>query len=139
MTEIIEAFAWEILATILLTVFTIIGYQAKTIYTRYINTQEKQNTVGYVVECIEQIAKSRCWNSQEKKAEAVSRVIAILNSKGINVSMLEADTMIEAAVRGFNAGFNEAATVNVIEKDVEEAKTYAELLKNVLQEVKEND
>ena len=101
---------WEILTTIILGFATWLGYQAKTVYERHVNTKEKQETVLYVVNCVEQIATANNWNSQQKKTEAVARAVSILNSKGIVCDELEIDTLIEAVVLGFKTSFNEETT-----------------------------
>lgn len=98
---------WEILGLILGGIATYIGYQAKIVYERAANTKEKKETVAYVVNAIEQLAKINGWNSEQKKAEAVKRAVAILNGKGIVCDELEIDTMIESVVNGLQQGFKE--------------------------------
>ncbi len=122
----IEQYGMEILSTIIIAVFGYLGMQAKMMYERHINTKEKQAVVETVCKAVNQIYKD--LNGEEKKQKALENISAMLAEKGITITELEMEMLIESAVYGFKKGTEqpqqpEIATNNTI---VGEANNYTE-------------
>lgn len=102
--EIIMPAILQLAGTILMVIAGVLGYQVKKLYTKYVDTQTKKDVVNSTVQYVEQVYKD--IHGEEKLAKAVERASQILNEQGIIVSVDELETLIEAAVNGFNGGFN---------------------------------
>lgn len=102
-TEIIMPAVLQLAGTVLMVGAGIIGYQVKKLYTKYINNQMKYDIVNSTVEYVEQIYTD--IHGEEKLDKALERASELLTEAGIVVSSKELETLIEAAVNGFNGGF----------------------------------
>lgn len=98
----IEQYGMEILSTIIIAICGYIGMQVKMMYERHINTKEKQAVVETVCRAINQIYKD--LNGEEKKQKALENISAMLAEKGITITELEMEMLIESAVYGFKKG-----------------------------------
>ena len=84
------------------------GLAAKAIaklYNKYADTKEKRDVAYTVVMAVEQIYKD--LHGPDKFAKALDYLRMLLAERGIEISELEAKTLIEAAVGEFNNVFNE--------------------------------
>ena len=109
MWELIQSNILEIVVTFLTAFATYIATRFKKKYEEHINTLEKQKIVKTVVNAIEQLYKDLDGPTRKEKAKDKLLIferndILMLNEKGIVITELEMDMMIEAVVNGFNQG-----------------------------------
>ena len=90
----------EILATIVTAVASFIGIKIKEAYTKYVDTKTKKEIVKATVEYIEQIYKGIKVSNEDKLENAKEKALEWLNSKGLNISDIELEILIESAVNG---------------------------------------
>lgn len=105
----LQEYGMQILYTIVIAVFGYIGMQAKALYEQYVNTKEKQAVAETVCKAVEQIYKD--LSGEEKKQMALQNIEAMLNEKGITITVLEMEMLIEAAVYGFKKGTETPAQI----------------------------
>lgn len=98
--EFIQNYLLEILATVITAVASFVGLTIKNAYTKYINTQTKKEIVKDTVNYIEQVYKD--IHGEEKLKKAKEKALEWLNEKGIKISDIELEILIESAVNGFN-------------------------------------
>lgn len=103
--EIVMPAVLQLAGTVLMVIAGVLGYQVKKLYSKYVDTQTKKDVVNSTVQYVEQVYKD--IHGEEKLAKAVARASQILNEQGIIVSVDELETLIEAAVNGFNGGFSQ--------------------------------
>ena len=123
----LEQYGMELLYTIIIALFGYFGLQAKALYERYVNTKEKQAVAKTVCEAIEQIYKD--LGGEEKKQLALENISAMLAEKGITITELEMEMLIESAVYGFNSGLTKETEA------IETNNQYVEEVAAVLKEV----
>lgn len=107
MEQIVETIMPAVLqlaGTVLMCVAGVVGYQIKKLYNKYVDNQTKYDIVASTVEYVEQVYKD--IHGEEKLQKALDRASELLTDAGITVSTTELETLIEAAVNGFNGGFN---------------------------------
>lgn len=102
MWELIQPYLLEIIVAFLGTLATYIGTRIKNIYEEKVNTETKKNVVKTCVNAVEQLYKD--LHGEEKLNKAKENIVAMLNEKGITITDLELDMMIEEVVNGFNQG-----------------------------------
>lgn len=102
-TEILMPAVLQLAGTILMCVAGVVGYQIKKIYTKYVDTQVKRDIVSSTVQYVEQVFND--LEGSEKLEKALDRASGLLNEQGIVVTTTELETLIEAAVNGFNGGW----------------------------------
>lgn len=98
--EFLKQYGFEIVFTIFSAVLAFIGTRIRALFEEYINTKEKRRVVKDCVLMVEQVYKD--IHGKEKFDEAKKSIIAILNEKGIVITDLEMDVLIEAAVKELN-------------------------------------
>ena len=103
-TEIVMPAVLHLAGTLLMVGAGILGYQVKKLYNKYIDNQTKKDIVKSTVEYVEQVYQD--IHGEEKLDKALDRASELLKEAGITVSHNELETLIEAAVNGFNSGFN---------------------------------
>lgn len=81
-----------------------IGLQLKAIYQKHVNDKTKQAVVRTCVKAVEQLYHDMDGAAKLEKAE--EGIVAMLAEKGIPISKLEMDALIEAVVCEFNYGFS---------------------------------
>ncbi len=108
--EVVMPAVLQLAGTVLMVMAGIVGYQVKKLYTKYIDTQTKKDVVATTVQYVEQICKD--LHGQEKLDMAIDRASALLAEQGINVSATELETLIEAAVNGFNGGWTKSGVTD---------------------------
>ena len=102
MWELIQSNILEIIITIITGLATYVATRIKDKYEEYVNTETKQKIVKTVVNAVEQLYKD--LDGSKKLEKAKENIIALLNEKGITITELEMDMMIEEVVNGFNNG-----------------------------------
>lgn len=108
--EVVMPAVLQLAGTVLMVGAGILGYQVKKLYNNYIDTQTKKDVVETTVQYVEQICKD--LHGQEKLDMAIDRASALLAEQGINVSATELETLIEAAVNGFNRGWSKSGVTD---------------------------
>ncbi|MBE6120091.1 MAG: hypothetical protein E7189_06610 [Erysipelotrichaceae bacterium] len=107
MEQIVETIMPAVLqlaGTVLMCVAGVVGYQIKKEYNKYVDNQTKYDIVNSTVEYVEQVYKD--IHGEEKLQKALDRASELLTDAGITVTTTELETLIEAAVNGFNGVFN---------------------------------
>ena len=95
--------AWTALVTLVSAVFAFIGAQLKKKYQEKIDTEEKRHAVETCVNAAEMVYKD--LKGAEKLAKVKENIVEGLNLKGISISEIELDMMIEAAVTNLNLDY----------------------------------
>lgn len=93
-----------VLGAVLVALLGYLGIKAKQLYTKYINTEMKQNLVRTAVRFVEQVYQD--LHGPDKLREAMKKASELLAGYGIEISDNELIAMIEAAVNEFNNNFN---------------------------------
>lgn len=102
MWQTIQPYILEIIVAILTGVASFIGMKVKKVYEEYVNTKTKKEVVDTTVKYVEQVYKD--IHGQEKLNKAKDKALEWLKEKGINISDVELEILIEASVNGFNNG-----------------------------------
>ena len=90
------------LATALAGWFAYIGNKLKNAYQEKVNNETAQAVVKDVVQFVEQVYTD--IGGKEKLQKAVERASAILKCKGIDITTIEINMLVESAVYGLNEG-----------------------------------
>lgn len=93
------------------------GAQLKKLYEKYINDKTKEAVVRTCVKAAEQLYHD--LSGPEKLQKAQEGVVQMLNEKGIPISELEMNLLIESVVSEFNYGFGIFSQVDVPEPTAE--------------------
>ena len=101
--EVVMPAALQLAGTILMVLAGIVGYQVKKLFNKYVDTKVKKDIVESTVQYVEQVFKD--IHGQEKLDKAIERASQLLAEQGISVSIDELETLIEAAINGFNNGY----------------------------------
>ena len=101
--NVLNTYFTQIILILILAIASYLGVHAKKLYTRYVNTEIKQNVCRTVVRFVEQVYKD--LHGQEKLGQAMAKASEILAQYGITISQTELIAMIEAAVNEFNNSF----------------------------------
>ena len=107
--EIFGAYVLPAIVSLLAAAAAFVGAQLKRLYEKYINDKTKQSVVRTCVKAAEQLYHD--LSGPEKLLKAQEGVVQMLNEKGIPISELEMNLLIEAVVSEFNYGFAKAADV----------------------------
>ena len=91
-----------------------IGAQIKKIYDRATADDAKRDVVETCVKAVEQIYQE--LSGTEKLEKAKENIVEILNNKGIAISEIEMDMLIEACVAEFNLAFLQKAREERLEE-----------------------
>ena len=109
--------AWTALATLVSAVFAFIGAQLKKKYQEKIDTEEKRHAVETCVNAAEMVYKD--LKGAEKLAKVKENIVEWLNLKGISISEIELDMMIEAAVTNLNLDYLKGQKQKQLEEKAE--------------------
>lgn len=94
--------------------FAVLGDKIKRVYQEKINTQIKKDVVNSTVSYVQQLYKD--LGGKEKQQKAIEQASLILAEKGITISEVELNMLIEAAVYGLKSSFiNEEQRMKAIE------------------------
>jgi len=99
MLELILPNLLEILVVILTGVVTYIGTKIRKIYEEKANDETKRKVVATVVKAIEQLYKD--LKGEEKLEKAKESILEMLNEKGITITELELNMLIEEVCNSF--------------------------------------
>lgn len=80
-----------------------LGTQIKSIYEQHVTDKRARDVVETVVKAVEQLYHD--LDGKEKYVKAIDAAEEMLTAKGITISGLELEMLIEAAVSSFNYGF----------------------------------
>jgi hypothetical protein len=111
--EIINMYGVEIIGTLLVALFGVLGMVAKSMAAKYLDTDTKRTLAKVVVQFIEQTYKN--LHGRDKLDAALSVLSDMLEEKKIHATEAEMMVLIEAAVAEFNEVFKKPV-------DSEEAK-----------------
>lgn len=100
MREFMNAYGWGILGTIVTAIFGWIGAKIKKHLDEKDNAEFTEKTVARVVKAVEQMYSG--LKGSEKYEKALTNISQILEKKGIFLTELELQVMIESAVAEFN-------------------------------------
>ena len=120
--EFINSYGVAILYTIVTAVFGYIGVVIKNLIQKYINDKTKKSIIKTCVQAVEQLYKD--LHGQDKFDMCVDYASQMLENKGILISAIEIQMLIEAAVKEMNdkAKLSEALEDDeVVIKEIEEA------------------
>lgn len=95
--------------TILTAVASYVGTQIKKVVIEKINTEEKRKVVETTCRYVNQLYKDLDGPSKFEKAK--ENVLLQLNEKGIGITELELEVLIESTVNSFKQGFTETKPV----------------------------
>lgn len=93
-------YGFTILYSIITGIAAFIGLRIKTIYEEKCKDETKKKVVSDCVKMVEQLYTN--LKGDEKLEKAKSNIIDILGEKGINISEIELDMLIESAVAELN-------------------------------------
>ena len=108
--EIFWAYVFPVIVAALTALAGFLGTQIKGLYQKYINDKTKEAVVHTCVKAVEQLYHD--LSGPEKFEAAKKGVEEMLNEKGIPISELELNLLIESVVAEFNYGFARAAEVS---------------------------
>lgn len=107
--EFLSQYGFTILYAILTAIAGYIGMQIKKIYEKHINDDVKKKVVRDCVKAVEQLYKD--LSGDEKKEKAIEGIREMLDEKGITISQIEMEMLIESAVSEFNNYFKPESEV----------------------------
>lgn len=102
-TNFISEYGLMILYALLTALAGFIGTQIKKIYENHVNDETKQKVVATCVKAVEQLYQD--LNGEEKLNKAKENIVAMLSTKGIEISDIEIDMLIESCVAEMNLSF----------------------------------
>lgn len=104
-SEFIAEYGTTILYTIITAIAGYVGIVVKNLYKKFVDDKTKESVVKTCVKAVEQLYKN--MGGEEKFDRAVSAASEMLSEKGINITTLELEMLIEATVNEFNQQFKE--------------------------------
>ena len=108
--EIFATYVLPVIAAAVTALAGFLGAQLKGLYQKYINDKTKESVVRTCVKAVEQLYHN--LSGPEKLEKAKDGVVEMLNEKGIPITELEMNLLIEAVVSEFNYGFAKASEVS---------------------------
>lgn len=108
--ELFVAYAVPVIMAAVTALAGFLGAQLKKLAQKYIDNKTKESVVRTCVKAAEQLYHD--LSGPEKLLKAQEGVVQMLNEKGIPISELEMNLLIEAVVSEFNYGFAKAADVS---------------------------
>lgn len=102
--EFIATYGVTILYTVLTTIASYIGLKIKALYEEYINTERKEKVVKTVVNAVEQLYKD--LDGAAKLEKAKENIMALLGEKGLTMTELEMEMLIESVCNSFKKSVN---------------------------------
>ena len=120
--ELFATYALPIIAAAVTALAGFLGAQLKSLYQKYINDKTKESVVRTCVKAVEQLYHD--LGGPEKLEKAKEGIEDMLNEKGIPITELEMNLLIEAVVSEFNYGFAKAGEVPKADTPVVEEKPH---------------
>ena len=100
--EIFSAYVLPAVVAVITALAGFVGAQIKTLYQRYVNDRIKRDVAHTCVKAAEQLYHD--LGGPEKLEKAKEGIVEMLNEKGIPISEMEMDLLIESVVQEFNQG-----------------------------------
>lgn len=100
--EMFSTYVLPVLAAALTALAGFLGTQLKALYRRWVDDKTKEAVVRTCVKAVEQLYHD--LGGPEKLEKAQEGVRQMLEEKGISISQLEMDLLIESVVAEFNYG-----------------------------------
>ena len=119
--ELFATYALPIIAAAVTALAGFLGAQLKGLYQKYINDKTKESVVRTCVKAVEQLYHD--LGGPEKLEKAKEGIEDMLNEKGIPITELEMNLLIEAVVSEFNYGFAKAVEAPKSDTPAVEEKT----------------
>lgn len=119
--ELFATYALPIIAAAVTALAGFLGAQLKSLYQKHINDKTKESVVRTCVKAVEQLYHD--LGGPEKLEKAKEGIEDMLNEKGIPITELEMNLLIEAVVSEFNYGFAKAGEVPKSDTPAVEEKT----------------
>lgn len=101
--ELFSAYLLPAIVAVATALAGMVGAQIRALYQRWVNDKTKEAVVRTCVKAAEQLYHD--LSGAEKLARAQEGVVEMLNEKGIPISELEMNLLIESVVSEFNYGF----------------------------------
>ena len=99
-SEFVNEYGMTIIYAVLTAIAGFIAAQVKKLYQEKIDTEVKKKVVETCVKAVEQLYHD--VSGAEKLERAKANIVLILQEKGINITELELDMLIESVVAEFN-------------------------------------
>ena len=125
--ELFATYALPVIAAVITAVAGYVGAQLKGLCQKYIDDKTKENVARTCVKAVEQLYHD--LSGPEKLKKAQEGVVEMLNEKGIPISELEMNLLIESVVSEFNYGFgkiDQTYQLKEAEEPVTEPAEYSE-------------
>lgn len=119
--EIFWAYVFPVIVAALTAFAGFLGAQLKGLYQKHVNDKTKESVVRTCVKAVEQLYHD--LGGPEKLEKAKEGIEDMLNEKGIPITELEMNLLIEAVVSEFNYGFAKAGEVPKSDTPAVEEKT----------------
>lgn len=107
--EFFMNYVLPVLMTALTALAGFIGTQVKQLYQRWVNDRTKEAVVRTCVKAVEQLYHD--LGGPEKLEKAKAGAVEMLVAKGISITELELNMLIESVVSEFNHGFGEGKVI----------------------------
>lgn len=107
--ELFSTYAVPLIIAALTAFAGFLGTQVKALYQKYVNDKTKEAVVRTCVKATEQLYHD--LGGPEKLEKAQEGIVQMLNEKGIPISELEMNLLIESVVAEFNYAFAKASDV----------------------------
>ena len=104
--ELLMSYLLPVIGAALTALAGFLGAQLKKIYQKYVDDRTKEAVVRTCVKAVEQLYHD--LGGPQKLEKAKDGIQEMLKEKGIAISELEMDLLIESVVSEFNYGFNTA-------------------------------
>ena len=112
--EFLSQYGYILAYTALTAIAGVLGAQVKKLYDRMTADDTKRKVVETCVKAVEQLYQD--LSGTEKLEKAKENIIAMLDIKGISISEIEMDMLIEACVAEFNLAFLQKAKEERLEE-----------------------
>ena len=113
MDDFVNMVLFPILCTVLTAVVGYVGVKLKALFERTANDKTKKEAAKTCVQAVEQLYKD--LHGEEKYNKCVESLTEMLNEKGITVTELETQMLIESAVQQLNKGLEWSYTYSEAE------------------------
>ena len=105
--ELLMTYLLPVIGTALVSLAGFFGAQLKALYQKYVNDRTKEAVARTCVKAVEQLYHD--LGGPEKLKKAQEGIRQMLEEKGIAISELEMEMLIESVVSEFNYGFKTGA------------------------------
>lgn len=127
--ELFSAYVIPLIIALLTAFAGFVGAQIKVLYQKHVDDKTKAAVVRTCVKATEQLYHD--LGGPEKLQKAQEGIVQMLNERGIPISELEMNLLIESVVAEFNYAFGKVseakpAKLPALDQAVEEPKEYSE-------------